>query len=93
MGLDVFWRSRNDRPYRHMQMLWTISDERRAPLVDKLVVLCAEHMRVHKGGVEHGGGVTGVKGCDCIPCLTVRRKYVNRKRREYRAAKRGSRAK
>ncbi len=87
-GLAVFWRDRANQPMR-MQSLWSLSDGRRAELYDQLLVLCGEHMRLHLGGVEHGGGVAGVKGCDCVPCKDRRREYIKLKHREHRAAKKG----
>lgn len=86
-GLEAFWRSRDDRPLGNMQAYWLAGDQVRADLADKVVVLCAEHMRVHKGGAAHGGGVAGIKGCSCDKCRDQRRKYVKDKHREHRAAK------
>lgn len=83
-GLEAFWRS-DDRPLGTIQSFWLAGDEVRQQLADKVIVLCAEHMRVHKGGVEHGGGVAGVKGCSCTPCADKRREYVRGKHAERRA--------
>lgn len=86
-GLEAFWRSRDDRPLSTIQAYWLAGDIVRRELADKLIVLCPEHMRVHKGGLEHGGGVAGIKGCSCEPCKERRREYVKLNHRKNRAAK------
>lgn len=90
-GLEAFWRSKDDRPLGNIQAYWLAGEQVRAELANKLIVLCPEHMRVHKGGLEHGGGVAGIKGCDCVPCRDQRREYVKLKHREHRAAKKNVR--
>lgn len=87
-GLEAFWRSREDRPLGTIQAFWLAADEVRAQLADKIIVLCPEHMRIHKGGSPHGGGAAGVKGCDCDPCADRLREYVKNKHRQRRAARR-----
>lgn len=88
VGLDVYWRDPADRKvYGNIQQFWLSSAEVRAGLEDKVIVLCAEHMRVHKGGLEHGGGAAGIKGCACEPCKDRRREYVKLNHRKNRAAK------
>ena len=89
-GLEGFWRTREDRPLGTIQAYWLAGAEIREELADKVIVLCAEHMRLHKGGVPHGGGVAGVHGCGCIPCKQRRREYVKGKHRQYRASAGGS---
>jgi hypothetical protein len=87
--LEAFWRDRDDRPLGYIQAYWLAGEQTRADLLDKVIVLCAEDMRIHKGGVPHGGGVSGVKGCHCIPCKDRRREYVRNKHREHRSRGKG----
>lgn len=86
-GLEVFWRDRQGRPMGTIQAYWLAGDQVRADYADELIVLCTEHMRLHKGGLDHGGGVAGIKGCRCAPCKDKRREYVRDKHREQRAGK------
>ena len=82
-NLEAYWRNRGDRAiYGNIQAYWLSSDQIRANLADRLVVLCNEHMRTHKGGAQHGGGTVGIKSCDCAPCKERRKQYL----RDYRAA-------
>jgi hypothetical protein len=87
-GLEAYWRDRDHRnTHGNIQNYWLSSDEIRADLADKLIVLCQEHMRVHKGGAEHGGGVAGIKGCTCVLCKERRREYNRNRKAQSREKK------
>lgn len=92
-GLMVAWRDHDDRdrPVRSMWHLWNRSEKSREPWGELLIVLCPDHLRVHKSGVTHGGGAKGVRGCKCGPCRTRYREYFRGKMREIRERDRGQR--
>jgi hypothetical protein len=83
-SLEVFWRDLNYRPAGQMQAVWTMGKTRRDEMAKDLIVLCHECMRMHRGGVPHGGGAKGVKNCSCVPCKDRARDYFRDKMREAR---------
>lgn len=85
VSLEVFWRDLDYRPVSTMQAMWDLGQVRRDAVAGDLIVLCHQCMRVHKTGVDHGGGVSGIKNCTCIPCQDKRRGYFRDRMREHRA--------
>jgi hypothetical protein len=75
------------QPYA-ASIIWTYSDRRREDYLEFTRVLCQEHHNKSKGRtseIEHGGGMRGKPGCDCIPCVTRRKAYGTEQSRRLRA--------
>ena len=56
-------------------------------------LMCASCLAKRTKGVEHGGGVSGVRNCPCELCVAKKAEYMLSKREQYNSARKAKRAK
>ena len=90
-GLRIHWNGPGPKPYRAMTEAFRTNDARRTEILPHCIAICKPCWQLTLKRNEHGGGKKGVSGCDCVPCVAVRRqsahgweKQMSARRRERR---------